>query len=111
MKKEENIIETFDYRQKQVIFTKRKWKNKALQHPQLLNITFLKNVQKTIENPEQVWQDYSAPKQKQCYYKKYSANSYVKIVIWTSTNPCMVITAYETNLIKEQKYHALKRFK
>lgn len=105
-----NIVDIEDYRGKRVIFTCKKWKQKSLQHPDLRNKIFLKNLKETIKKPEEVWQDYS-DKRKRCYYKKYSMNSYVKAVVWVDNNPCYVITAFQINYIKEAKYPNLRQFK
>lgn len=107
----QNIIDVEDYRGKRVIFTYKKWKEKSRIHPELSNKIFLKNLEGTIANPEQVWQDYSDKKRKRCYYKKYSADSYVKVIIWALSDSCTIITAFETNFIKETKYPKLKRLK
>lgn len=105
------IIDVEDYRGKRVIFTYKKWKEKAIIHPDLLNKTFLKNLKETIVNPEEVWQEYSDKKHKRCYYKKYSVDSYVKAIIWIYGNPCHIITAFQTNYIKENKYPNLRQLK
>lgn len=105
----QNIIDVEDYRGKRVIFTYKKWKQKSLQHPDLRNRTFLKNLKETIIKPEEVWQDYHDKYHKRCYYKKYSINSYVKVIIWISNNPCHVVTAFQINYIKEMKYLKLEK--
>lgn len=105
------IIDVEDYRGKRVVFTYKKWKEKATIHPDLLNKTFLKNLKETIVNPEGVWQDYSDKERKRCYYKKYSTISYAKVVVWVADNPCHVVSAFETNKIKEEIYSNLKRLK
>ena len=105
------IIDTNDYRGSRVIFTFEKWQEKSIQHPELGNNTFIENLKKTIENPSEVWQDNSDKEHKVCYYKKYSAIAYVKVVIWITSNPCEVVTAYEIDRIKETKYPQLKQLK
>ncbi|OGN08976.1 MAG: hypothetical protein A3C61_02485 [Candidatus Yanofskybacteria bacterium RIFCSPHIGHO2_02_FULL_39_10] len=55
--------------------------------------------------------DYDDKKRKACYYKKYSAVSYVKVVIALRSNPREVVTAYEINKIKETSYPNLKRLR
>lgn len=102
------IIDVEDYRGKRVIFTEKRWKIKSVQHPELLSRKFLSNVERTIQAPQEVWEDYGDSKNRCCYYRKYSTQTYVKVVIWTSGN-CQVITAFETNFIKETKYANLKR--
>lgn len=82
---------------------------KQKDHPELKRKVFLKNLRETIIKPEEVWQDYSDKKKKRCYYKKYSTNSYIKVVVWIKDNPCNIVTAYEINYIKEWKYSELKR--
>lgn len=84
---------------------------KAVQHPELNNKKFLKNIEETIKDPEQVWPDYSDKDRKACYYRKYSVNTYVKVVIWVAHNPCQVVTAYQTDKIKETLYPELNRIK
>lgn len=105
------IIDVEDYRGKRVIFTYRKWKEKSITHPDLLSKTFLKNLKETIINPEEVWQDYSDKKCKRCYYKKYSTDSYVKVIVWIANNPNHIITAFQTNLIKEIRYSNLRQIR
>ena len=62
--------------------------------------------------PVDIWEDYSDKENKRCYYKKYSINSYVKVVIWITKNPCHIVSAFETNKIKEEIYQPnLKRLK
>ena len=107
----ENVFDVTDYREKKIIFTKKKLKEKSVNHPELLNATFLKNLEQTIIDPEEVWQDYDKPRYKRCYYKKYSTNTYVKAIIWITDNPCRVVSAFETPFIKESKYSELKRLK
>ncbi len=107
----EYLIDTEDYTGNRVVFTKAKCKEKSLQHSELNKKEFIKNVEATIKNPEEVWEDFSDKIRKICYYKKYSGNTYVKVVIWIYKNPYEVITAYETNKIKETLYPELKRLK
>lgn len=105
------LIDVQDYEGERVIFTFDKCKEKMIQHPELGNNKFLKNLETTLRNPEQVWQDYEDPKNKRCYYRKCSTSTYVKVVIWVKSKPRQVITAYETNIIKEGKYPKLKQLK
>lgn len=106
-----NIIDIADYRGERVILSKGKWKEKQKFHPELRNKTFLKNLERTIENPEEVWQDYHLPKKKRCYYRRYGVNLYVKVVIWARSTPCNIVSAFITNYIRETKYNHLKRLK
>jgi hypothetical protein len=106
-----HVVDTKDDLDRNVIFTHKKWKQKCSDHPELLKGVFIHNVTKTIENPEEVWEDYQDKKHKQCYYKKYSMFSYVKVVIWTEGNPCQVVTAYEIDYIKEENYPELQRLR
>lgn len=103
-----NVLDEQDYRGKRVIFSRKRWKTKSLQHPELLSPKFMLNLVKTVNNPEEVWEDYADPKNRRCYYKRYSVNTYIKAVIWT-TGKHMIITAFETNFIKETKYYKLRR--
>ena len=106
------VIDAVDYDGCRVILTEKKWKQKSQQHPQLLDKTFLKNLEDTIKNPNEVWEDYSDKENKRCYYKKYSTISYVKVVIWINENPCHIVSAFETNKIKEEIYQPnIKRLK
>lgn len=107
----EYLIDTEDYDGKRVIFTETKRLEKLVQHPELSNKKFIKNIKETIEDPEEIWPDYGDKDRKACYYKKYSANTYVKVVVWVSSDPCYVVTAYETNRIKETLYPELNRIK
>ena len=104
-----NVLDIIDYRGKRVIFTQKKWLEKCLVHPDLRSKKFIDNVEKAIKKPQIVWQDYDSPKEKRCYYWKYSASDYKKVVIWILSNPCEVVSAFETNYIKEAKYPTLKR--
>lgn len=106
-----NILETFDYKGRKVIFTYKKWKEKQSVHPELGNKNFLLNIKKALENPDEVWEDHDDAKNRYCCYKKYSTVSYVKAVVWLASNPLEVVTAYEINFIKETKYPDLKRLK
>jgi len=109
---EKLVIDVEDYDGNRVIITERKWKQKIQQHSELLDKTFLKNLEDTIKNPNEVWEDYSDKEHKRCYYKKYSINSYVKVVIWITENPCHIVSAFETNKIKEEIYQPnIKRLK
>ena len=56
------IIDVEDYSGNRIILTKKKWKQKSRQHPELLSKTFLKNLKDTIKNPNEVWEDYSDKK-------------------------------------------------
>ncbi len=106
------IIDVVDYRGHRVILTEKKWQEKSKQHPELKSGTFLKNLEDTIKNPEEVWEDYSDKSNRICCYKKYSKVSYVKVVIWCSSTPCNVVSAFETNKIKEEIYQPdIKRLK
>lgn len=111
IKEKKLIIDTKDYQGLRVIFTLDKWQEKSIQHAELGNKTFLKNLKETIENPEEVYQDNDDKKRKACYYKKYSTASYVKVVIWIASKPCEVVTAFEIDKIKETEYPKLKRLK
>lgn len=104
-----HIIDTIGFQEKRVILTHEKWKQKAIQHPELNNQTFLRNLKKTIEEPSEVWEDKDDKKCKRCYYRKYSAYSYVKVVIWIKSNPCRIVSAFETNYVKETKYRDLRQ--
>jgi len=111
MNDDENVFDVIDYRGKKIIFTKKKLKEKSVTHSELLNTTFLKNLEQAIIDPEEVWQDYDKPNHKRCYYKKYSMNTYIKAIIWVYDNPCRVVSAFETPFIKETKYSELKRLR
>ena len=108
---EKLIVDTNDDTGARVIFTDKKRRAKSIQHPELNNNTFLKNVVKTIEAPHEVWEDYDDKRRKVCYYKKYSTATYVKVVIWIKSIPCEVVTAFEINKIKEVSYPNLKRLR
>ena len=106
---EENVFSVIDYRGKTVVFTKKKWQEKQSDHPELHKKTFINCIKRTIENPDDVYQDYQDKKNKRCYYRKYSSSSYAKVVVWTGGNLCSVVTAYEISNIKESKYPNLKK--
>lgn len=105
------LIDVVDYEGKRVVFTFAKRKEKLVQHSELANKKFVRNLEDTLKNPGQVWQDYEDPQNKRCYYKKYSKDTFIKIVIWVNGTPRQVITAYETNIVKEDKYPKLKLLK
>ena len=111
MNEDSHVVDIIDYRGKRVILTYKKWKEKATVHPELNNRTFVRNLKQTIENPEQVWEDKSDKIRKMCYYKKYSVNSYVKVVAWIASDPCCVISAFQTDRIKETNYPDTKRLR
>jgi len=108
----ENVFDVIDYRGERVIFTKKKLEEKSVSHPELLNLTFLRNLKQTILDPDEVWPDYDKPRHNRCYYKRYSTNTYIKVIICITNNPCCrVVSAYETNYIKEIGYPKLTRLK
>ncbi|MDP3764612.1 MAG: PBECR2 nuclease fold domain-containing protein [bacterium] len=106
---EKNIFSVVDYRGKTVVFTKKKWQEKQSDHPELHKKAFINCLKRTIEDPEEVWQDYQDKKNKRCYYRKYSSSSYAKVVVWIRHSPCSVVTAYEISDIKESRYSDLKK--
>ena len=105
------IIDVIDYTGKRVIFTIKKLKAKAIQHPELNKPAFIKRVGTTLVNPDEVWQDYDEPRKRRCFYKKYSMCSYAKVVVYCCCSPSEVVTAYEINYVKEQKYPGLKQLR
>lgn len=111
MSNSDHAIDVLDYEGNRAILTKKKLEQKALQHPELKNKIFLKNLIRKIENPDEVWQDQQDSKAKRCYYKKYSTESYVKVVIWIQDSPYRIVSAFETNKIKETMYPKLKRLR
>jgi hypothetical protein len=104
------IFKVIDYRGEEVTFTKKKWEEKRKMHPELNNAKILKNIEKALICPDEVWEDYSNKKNKSCYYKKYSQFTFIKVVIWNK-NPCSVITAYRIDKVKEKNYPDLKQIK
>lgn len=108
---DENIIDTTDFSGHRVVFTRKKWKEKSSVHAELSNNTFMRNIKKAIENPHEIWQDKDDETNKVCCYWKYSVNTYVKVIIWISDDPRRVVSAFETNYIKETKYPKLRRLK
>jgi hypothetical protein len=82
MDEPECIFKVEDYRGKVVIFTKAKWEEKRLRHPELNKAAFLKRVERAIVEPDEVWEDYEDRNRKRCYYKKYSSVSYAKVVVF-----------------------------
>lgn len=99
-----------DYSGQEIVFTREKLEQKKVDHPELSKKTFMKCVKNAIINPDEVWEDYSNKTKKRCYYKKYSAYSHAKVVIWVARKLCQVVTAYEIDYIKEKNYPGLKRF-
>ena len=95
------ILKVNDYRGKEIVFKKSKWVKKRLMHPELDKPAFLRRIERAL---------FSDKKNKRCYYKKYSQNTYAKVVIWNN-NPYLVITAYEIDKIKEKNYPNLKQIK
>ena len=106
---EKCVIDVLDYRGIRTVFTEKRWKVKAVQHPELKSPKFLRNVERTLREPQEVWEDYGDPKNRRCYYRKYSVKTHVKVVVWMRGD-CQIITAFETNYIKETNYSHLKRF-
>jgi hypothetical protein len=104
-----HIIDTLDYLKNRVIFTHDKWQEKSLIHPELRKASVIRNLKQAIEKPEIVIQDKDDPKNKKCYYKKYSINTYLKAIVLTKYNPCCIISAFSTDYIKEYKYPNLKQ--
>ena len=104
------ILKVNDYRGKEIVFKKTKWVKKRLMHPELDKPAFLRRIERALLDPDEVWEDFSDKKNKRCYYKKYSQNTYAKVVIWNN-NPYLVITAYEIDKIKEKNYPNLKQIK
>ena len=105
------IIDTTDYWGRRVVFTKKKYTQKLIIHPWLKKRQFMVCLEKTLEEPDQVWEDYNAPSEKHCYYRKYSTGLYIKVVVWMNvrrSEPCHVVSAFETDYIKETKYPSLK---
>lgn len=107
----EFIIDTIDYRGIRVVLTERKWKEKLVQHPELLNKSFLASIEKTLKSPDEVWEDYSDPKNKTCSYKKYSQYTHTKVIVWITQEPNQIVSSFETNYIKETKYPKIKRIR
>ncbi len=109
------IISTENDEGKKIIFTKAKWEEKNVDHVELLDPKFIARVKKTLEQPLEVWPDYSdycnGRNDKHCYYSRYSPNSYVKVVIWISSTPYRVVTAYEIDCVKEAKYTGITRLR
>ena len=105
------IIDAIDYAGQRVVFTEEKWKEKRMQHTELNNGPFLKNLKKAIESPQSVWQDYGKPSTQLCYYWKHKIDCHIKVVINTLGSPWRVVTAYEIDYIKEVKYPNLKQLK
>jgi len=97
-----------DYRGKVVVFTKKKLLEKQSDHPELHKAAFIACVKRALCEPDEVWQDYD-DKRKRSYYKKYSAVSFAKAVVWIKSSPCQVVTAFEIDSVKESKYPGLKR--
>ncbi len=111
MDEDNHIIDTIDCWGNRVVLTREKLKEKAVVHPELNNKNFIRNLRQMIESPEQVWEDKDNRKRKRCYYKKYSMNSYVKAIVLMIGSPYHIISAFETNYIKESKYPNLKQLK
>ena len=109
------IISTTDDEGQPIVFTKAKWEEKQVDHPELLDATFMANVEKTMQAPEEVWPDYAdhtaGKTDKQCYYRKYSSYTYVKVVVWVNDSPRRVVTAYGIDCVKEAKYTGLGRLR
>ncbi|OGJ37321.1 MAG: hypothetical protein A2383_01455 [Candidatus Pacebacteria bacterium RIFOXYB1_FULL_39_46] len=103
------VLDVEDYRGKRVVFTEKKRKQKLSKHPHLIDAKFIGFLERAIVDPDQVWQDLDDPKRKRCYYYKYSAYRYVKAVVWIADDPCLVVTAYDLDYIKELNYPKLKR--
>ncbi|HSV94853.1 MAG TPA: PBECR2 nuclease fold domain-containing protein [Spirochaetia bacterium] len=105
------IIDTIDFSGKRVVFTEKKLGQKAIVHAELQKTSFIKRIEETLINPVEVWQDYNDPKNKWCYFRRCSAYSYAKVVVYRKGNPYEVVTAFEVNYIREQKYCGLKQIR
>jgi hypothetical protein len=103
------LFTAIDFLGKSVVFTSKKLKEKQTIHPELGKKSFLSAVKKAVENPDEAWQDYNDKENRYCCYKKYSATSYVKVVVWRGSNPNHVVSAYEIDFVKERKYSGLKK--
>ncbi len=103
------VFEATDCWERKVVFTQKKLREKVGDHPELNKAVFLNNVQRTVEEPEQIWENKENPKCKQVYYRKYSRTDYIKVVVWVKDSPCQVVTAYLINHVKEEKYPGIKR--
>ena len=105
------IIDVEDYRGERVTFSQKKLEEKSKQHPELKKTAFIARVKTAITDPDYVWEDYGDKKNRRCYYRKYSTTTYVKVVVWVTSKPCVVVTAYEIDKIKEEHYSGLKQLK
>ncbi len=105
----QNCLDTTDYRGKRVIFTEKKRNQKAVQHSELYDPSFITNLEKAIQAPDEVWEDYDDPTHKRCYYKRFGIDLYAKAVIWVTGYPYQIVSAFETNRIKETNYPGLRR--
>lgn len=105
----QNKVDVTDYRGKRVIFTERRWRRKSTQHTELCDPAFIGNIEQALLAPDEVWEDYNSPTNKHCYYKRFGVNLYAKVVVWVADNPGQIVTAFETNVIKEANYAELKR--
>lgn len=102
------ILETKNRRGERVIFDRAKWKEKCRVHPELRKPSFMKKVKEAIEDPDQMWEDGNS-KERRCYYKACSGAKYVKVIVFIPNVTLEVVTAFETNYIKEKKYKRLKQ--
>jgi hypothetical protein len=100
-----------DYSNHAIIFTEKKRKKKSEIHKELLDDKFIKFVTWALTKPTCIWQDYEQPTNKRCYYYRYSGEPrYAKVVVWHNCQePWQVVSAFDVNWIKEEKYPTLKQ--
>lgn len=104
-------LDVLDYRGIRVVFTIKKWEEKSVQHTELCDPAFLRYVEAALCDPDEVWQDYDNPEEKNCYYKRFGPNLYAKVVVWVAGDLNRVVSAFEVDFVKETTYTEVKRLK
>jgi hypothetical protein len=97
---------TKNYEGKLTIFTKKQFKLKSKQRPELREKDILERIKKTVENPTFIYEDYTKSKKRVAYYLyEYKINGivkYMKVMINRCSNYLFIITAYRPNYVKER---------
>lgn len=106
-------LQVKDYYGNDVIFHEKRRREKARQHPELNDTSdngfVKKRIPRSIVNPDHVYQDLTDQKIRN-YYKEESyvdtprsrTYIYTKVVVSTMWQPWVILTAYETQHIKEE---------
>jgi hypothetical protein len=98
---------------KRVVFHEKHRKTKALKHPELSDLRpngfVMKKIPDALSNPDRIYEDLTDACKRNYYKIEGYTNSaygrtyfYTKVVVMCKWNPWCIITAYETQNIKEE---------